>query len=62
LTAEKCGEILVSLKIGRVKFALIKLPCAISNARVKFDRVPFVKTLCAAGILLICGRFGKSAR
>ncbi len=31
LTAEKCGEILVALKIGKVKFILFERLCAISK-------------------------------
>ena len=44
LTAEKCGEILVALKIGRVKRILLERPCTISNAGfayVKFGCAPF---------------------
>ena len=55
LTAEKCGEILVALKICIVKFALIKPPCAILNACfacVKFGRAPFSKHLCARSFCL----------
>ena len=52
LTAEKCGEILVALKIGRVKLILLERLCAISNtgfAYVKFGCAPFVKAIMRSG-------------
>ena len=55
LTAEKCGEILVALKIGRVKFVLLERLCAIS--KIGFyasNRVTrrFKKHLCARSFCL----------
>ena len=51
-------------KIGIVKFALLERPYAISMLALRALNLVvrrFIKTLCAAGLLLICGRLRKSA-